>query len=164
MTKLNPETAISFITDSKGNKTHVILPMELYKDILALKELITSASDLQEDAEVYTLTSKNIISLGYPMADRRNPSFMVLKGSKASLTIVQSLRQPIIDLRNELINSLVLTKDTSENCYIFTKNYLFSSPSMAASLIAGNSANGLEKWINKNGFTLKDSGYGLKHS
>ena len=39
---------------------------------------------------------------------------------------------------------------------IFVKDYLFSSPSAAAAVVLGRSANGLTEWKLKNGTTLKE--------
>jgi len=46
---------------------------------------------------------------------------------------------------------LVLT----HGVYEFTKDYEFSSPSLAAAVVRGSSANGLVEWKNKDGQTLK---------
>ena len=38
----------------------------------------------------------------------------------------------------------------------FPEDYIFSSPSTAASIILGRNANGLTEWKLKNGMTLKE--------
>jgi len=40
--------------------------------------------------------------------------------------------------------------------YVFVKDTEFSSPSSAAAVIHGGSANGLTAWVNANGKSLKD--------
>jgi hypothetical protein len=39
---------------------------------------------------------------------------------------------------------------------VFTKDYEFSSPSAAASVIHGGHANGLQAWKDSNGISLKE--------
>ena len=85
---------------------------------------------------------------------------MIAQGSTATLEQAGSLRQAVIDLRNNLLVKGVLVR--SNNCYLFTDDYLFNSPRLAASLIAGNNRSGLDAWSNDTGFTLKQSGYGKK--
>ena len=50
------------------------------------------------------------------------------------------------------------------NQVIFTADQLFNSPSLAASLVAGNNRSGLDAWQNSAGYTLKQSGFGKKTS
>jgi hypothetical protein len=152
---------VSYITDEKGNKTHIILPIELYEDIQLLKSLITSQSD--NNSELYTLTSNRIIANGYPTGNRNNPAFVVIAGSFARKEVATSLRKPVIDMRNKLIEKGILSFNEEHNCYVFTENYVFSSSSFAASLVAGNTRNGLDAWISNAGFSLKNSGYGNKN-
>ena len=44
----------------------------------------------------------------------------------------------------------------SDDNLIFEKDYEFSSPSTAASIVMGRNANGLKEWKLKNGKTLKE--------
>lgn len=44
---------------------------------------------------------------------------------------------------------------STDNALIFTKDVEFSSPSAAAAVIHGGSANGLIAWVNKAGVSLK---------
>jgi hypothetical protein len=66
--------------------------------------------------------------------------FVVEKGSQASLTEVRSIPSSLTRLRNELRANGVLTE---ENGYlVFTQDYAFTSPSQAAGVVLGRSANG----------------------
>lgn len=56
-----------------------------------------------------------------------------------------------IDKRYKLISENII-----DSSYTFTKDYIFSSPSTAASIISGNSTNGKTAWRNLQGITLKD--------
>ena len=87
---------------------------------------------------------------GEPSSD----GFVVLKGSKAAATIVNSMSASFIVLRQKLIDDGVLV-DKGE-FYEFSDDYIFSSPSTAAVMVMGRSANGLSEWKQKDGKTLKD--------
>lgn len=87
---------------------------------------------------------------GEPSSD----GFVVLKGSKAAATIVNSMTASFIVLRQKLIDDGVLV-DKGE-FYEFSDDYIFSSPSTAAVMVMGRNANGLTEWKQKDGKTLKD--------
>lgn len=87
---------------------------------------------------------------GEPSSD----GFVVLKGSKAAATIVNSMTTSFIVLRQKLIDDGVLV-DKGE-FYEFSDDYIFSSPSTAAVMVMGRNANGLTEWKQKDGKTLKD--------
>ena len=61
------------------------------------------------------------------------------------------------ELRQELIGNGVLALDEAGAAqgYRFTQDYVFSSPSTAAAVVLGRSANGRIKWRDAQGRTLK---------
>jgi hypothetical protein len=83
-----------------------------------------------------------------------NEGFVVLKGSKASGAPVPSTPEPVLRMRQKLIDSGVLQPDG--DALSFTSNHLFSSPSAAAAVVLGRSANGRIEWKNDQGMSLKD--------
>lgn len=70
-----------------------------------------------------------------------NEGFVVLKGSQVADTVTRSCPKQICTLRQKLIESGII--DAS---WMFTENRVFSSPSAAASVVMGRSANGLTEW------------------
>lgn len=60
---------------------------------------------------------------------------MVLSGSTLNAGQADSLRGPVIALRDELLAKGVVVADGEG--YRFTQDHLFNSPSLAASLVAG---------------------------
>lgn len=87
---------------------------------------------------------------GEPTSD----GFVVLKGSKAAGSTVASMTSNFVVLRQRLIDEGVLV-DKGE--YLeFPDDYIFSSPSTAASIVLGRNANGLTEWKLKDGRTLKE--------
>ena len=81
-----------------------------------------------------------------------NEGFVVIKGSESSnsfkVASSKSLRRKWEYLREEKIIN-------SEG--IFMKDYLFSSPSLAAAMILGRNANGLTEWKTQKKQTLKET-------
>lgn len=80
--------------------------------------------------------------------------FVVFKNSKAAIEVVKSMTQNFISFRQKLIDEHVLVYE--KDFYIFSDDYIFSSPSTAATIVMGRNANGLTEWKNTNGKTLKD--------
>ncbi|KYG80918.1 methionine sulfoxide reductase [Roseivirga seohaensis] len=87
---------------------------------------------------------------GEPTSD----GFVVFKGSKAAGSTVNSMTQNFVNLRQKLINEGVLMN--KGEYYDFPEDYIFSSPSTAASIVLGRNANGLTEWKLSNGKTLKE--------
>ncbi|HYM93406.1 MAG TPA: GIY-YIG nuclease family protein [Chitinophagaceae bacterium] len=80
--------------------------------------------------------------------------FLVLKGSKAAGTIVNSMTLSFKTMRERLIIEGVLVN--KGEYFEFSDDYIFSSPSTAAVMVMGRNANGLTEWKQKDGKTLKD--------
>ena len=75
---------------------------------------------------------------------------VVLKDSNVANTDVPSMPTGFRNKRKNLIETGVITD------WKFSKDYLFQSPSTAAAVVMGRSANGLIEWKKKDGKTLKD--------
>jgi len=87
-----------------------------------------------------------------------NAGFLVMKDSIARLKEVPSMKSHIpsnYDLRKKLIKKGVLQK--SEDGLRFTRNWDFNSPSSAAAVCSGKSANGLTDWKDQHNTSLRDS-------
>ena len=85
---------------------------------------------------------------------KRSPDgFIVYADSKIALNTVPSFSANLKALREELIEGgvLVLTEDALS----VSRDYLFSSPSTAASVVMGRNANGLIEWKDAEGRELK---------
>jgi hypothetical protein len=88
---------------------------------------------------------------------RRTPDgFVVFRGSTAVLQERESAKKYpyVLTLRNQLIDNGTLIKN--DGFYEFTKDAEFSSPSAAAAVIEGGSANGLIEWRTDDGRVLKE--------
>lgn len=80
--------------------------------------------------------------------------FVVLKGSKIAKDYVNSYSERSIAKRNELIQQEKVTVINEE--FVVIEDLLFASPSAAADIVMGRSANGLTEWKNRDGKTLKE--------
>ena len=85
---------------------------------------------------------------------RTTDGFVVFKGSELAFNALPSLPKALNELREELLNSESIIEEQGK--YILSEDILFSSPSAAAAVIMGRSANGLLEWKSKSGKTLKD--------
>ena len=56
------------------------------------------------------------------------------------------------EIRTDTVNIVKKEIDSLE----FTEDYIFTSPSLAAAIVMGRNANGLEEWKLKDGKTLKE--------
>jgi hypothetical protein len=79
---------------------------------------------------------------------------IVLTGSTANLHIVKSAAPYVSRYRDQFIKDGILVKE--EKVYRFNENYIFPSPSTAADVILGGSANGWIVWKYKDGKTLDE--------
>lgn len=73
-----------------------------------------------------------------------NNRFCVTKGSKARSNVVDKYFYST--LRSELIRDGVLTRDTDNADYTFSRDHIFTSPSAAACIVSGQMRNGRDEW------------------
>lgn len=92
---------------------------------------------------------KGLIAYG----NRTDSGFIVYKDSEAVLEDRKSAVRNRVR-RKILIDKGVLTQQ--DDRLVFTRDYEFTSPSLAASAIRGGASNGLTAWKNKSGKTLKE--------
>ena len=79
----------------------------------------------------------------------------VIKGSKAKVAMTDYFKeQSVAKTRQTLIDAGIL-KENGEH-YVFTQNYLFGSPSAAASVVVGRNMNGWTSWKTKEGKALSE--------
>jgi hypothetical protein len=80
--------------------------------------------------------------------------FVVFEGSKSRVKVAPSAETSVTPQREKLLAAGVL--EERDGNYFFTQDFLFSSPSMAAAVVLGRTANGWIEWKNKAGATLSD--------
>ncbi|CAN5579779.1 GIY-YIG nuclease family protein [soil metagenome] len=111
----------------------------------------------RESNTPYTQAKQSFILKGPRGVDAQgeltSEGFVVFQGSRASIGTVASFSDGLKQLRNRLIAESKLKQ--SEDVLIFTDDFIFSSPSTAASIILGRSANGQTEWKTPSGIVLK---------
>lgn len=74
-----------------------------------------------------------------------------MKGSVITSSTVPSMPDSLIKLRSSLIIKGIIDANLK-----FTKDHIFTSPSLAASIVTGRSANGRIEWKNEEHKTIKE--------
>jgi hypothetical protein len=122
--------------------------------VLGIEAFVQRTSQEENDVETEMLTCKikNAVATGYLTPN----GIVVLSGSTAVLKERSSAKKwpSVMVQRNKLINEGGLVQIGDK--YEFVKDAEFSSPSSAAAVIHGGSANGLTAWVNLDGKSLKD--------
>jgi len=122
--------------------------------VLGIESFVQRASKVDSEAEREMLTCKirDVIANGYLTPN----GMVVLAGSSAVLKERSSAKKwpSVLSQRNKLIEEGGLVQNG--NKYDFIKDTEFSSPSAAAAVIHGGSANGLSAWVNNDGKSLKE--------
>ena len=96
------------------------------------------------------IKSKGIEARGVDSAE----GFIVRAGSQAVKTEVQSIHAYMTTLRQSLLSKGVLVEQGE--AYKLTQDYTFNSPSTAAGVLLGRTANGRIEWKDARGRTLKE--------
>ena len=116
-------------------------------------ELASSSSLNNASAPLLNCRGKGLEAKGFESTQ----GFVVKAGSQAMLEVVPSMQEHArvaYDKRQEVIENGVLKPSAS--CYVFDQDYSFTSPSMAAAIVLGRSANGRVEWKDTQGRTLKE--------
>ena len=81
--------------------------------------------------------------------------FVVHKGSRGRVANVASIQGTSHErFRDQLVTEGIMA--AQDGLYVFTRNHLFASPSMAALAVMGRSANGWLEWKSPQGKTLNE--------
>jgi hypothetical protein len=122
--------------------------------VLGIEAFVQVASKVESEAEREMLTCKikNVVASGYLTPN----GIVVLSKSEAVLEERSSAKKwpSVMTQRNRLIEEGGLIQKGDK--YVFKKDTEFSSPSSAAAVIHGGSANGLTAWVDNNGKSLKE--------
>ena len=95
------------------------------------------------------LKAKGADASGLETAD----GFMVLAGAQARIDEVPSIPNNVSAMRKSLLERSILVEEGSH--YTRVQDYMFNSPSMAASFLMARSTNGRVEWKLADGRTLK---------
>ncbi len=141
LTEIIEEPAVSFyeFRQSIKNKDHLISKSQT--------ESLSQNSN-QENQKIF-LEGYNIKAIGYLLKDNR---LLVKKDSEACMIEAKSLKEYYIKIRQQLVKDKILILE--EKRYKFTKDYIFRTPTLAASAILGTAVNGKRYWKNESGQSI----------
>jgi hypothetical protein len=122
--------------------------MMLCFPVLGVAVFSTASAEEKKGPEL-SLKAKGVEARGLEAPQ----GFMVRSGSRAVKDEVPSCHAYLKELRAALVENGVLK--ASGDGYVFAQDYVFSSPSTAAGVVLGRSANGRIEWTAKDGRTLK---------
>lgn len=112
-------------------------------------EPLTNSAANTSEKELFYCKGPNANGIG----EYTNEGFVVHKGSQCRLDMVASIQGTShARYRDQLVKEGIMTKQ--DGVYVFNRDHLFSSPSMAAMAVMGRSANGWLEWKTANGRTL----------
>jgi len=80
--------------------------------------------------------------------------FIVFKGSESVKEVVPSAKSFTRKARQRVIGEKIV--NLNKDKYVFIRDYIFTSPSQAGSVVLGRSTNGWTKWKDINGKTLDE--------
>lgn len=126
---------------------HFLSQMLLIYPVLGLNAFEFPRHD-QPGSKLF-IAAKGIRAEGADAAE----GFIVIKGSEAVLSAVPSIRDFAAKLRSSLIRRKILVQ--KDGHLIFSQDFTFDSPSTAAGVVLGRSANGRTEWKDAEGVTLK---------
>lgn len=101
-----------------------------------------------DESELF-LRERGADARGREVAD----GFVVFKGSRARAHEVNSIHKYMSDLRRQLLERGVMKAEGDD--LVFTQDFRFGSPSMAAGVLVGGPSNGRVAWKDRRGRTLK---------
>lgn len=124
------------------------------QDILSIFPLLglgvfEKTETIKKPTDMLALEGKGIKATGY----EDTKGFVVVKGSQVVKEEVPSIHQYMSTLRKDFLAQGVIVDNGTQ--YIFTQDQVFNSPSTAAGVILGRTANGRIEWKNGAGKTLK---------
>lgn len=114
-------------------------------------EPLTNTPTTKEEAELFYCKGSGADGVG----EYTSEGFVVYKGSRGRLENVGSIQGKANErFREKLLEEGILA--VRDGGVVLTRDYLFSSPSMAAVALQGRSANGWVEWKAANGQTLDE--------
>jgi hypothetical protein len=121
--------------------------------VLGINAFEQAAPAAAATVQLLTCRGKGVEATGFESTQ----GFVVKAGSQAVAESVPSMQQYVhgmYELRNELTGNGVLV--AAAGGYRFSQDYVFTSPSTAAAVVLGRSANGRIEWKDSRGVTLKE--------
>jgi hypothetical protein len=137
------------------SEAELALADSFLQDILSIFPLLglgvfeKTITTVKKPGDLLTIDSKGVKASGYEDAK----GFVVVKGSQLVKAETNTIHQYMSTLRKDLLAQGVVV-DQGQH-FAFAQDQVFTSPSTAAGVILGRTANGRIEWKNNEGKTLK---------
>ncbi|WP_294412493.1 GIY-YIG nuclease family protein [uncultured Ruminococcus sp.] len=113
----------------------------------AFEPISQPSNNANHDIELfYIKAARGADAIGYIVSD----GFVVKKDSVIAASTTPSMSESLKRLRTNL-----LSDGTIDSTNTFTKDFIFTSPSLAAAVVMGRNANGRIEWKTSEGTTIK---------
>ena len=142
-----PNLADADVADAEGFLSHILRVLPLL-GLAALEEVEKKAA-VSERILLRLMRAKEVIAQGY----EQSGGFVVCAGARAVLEEAKTIHAYMSAIRKDLREQSVIVPDGP--WLRFTKDYDLSSPSTAAGVLLGRTANGRVEWGDASGRTLK---------
>lgn len=116
-----------------------------YKVFDSIEDSAVQNQNMQ--TKFYIKAARGANAIGTMLSD----GFVVYRDSEIANPTTQSIAESLIKLRNYLIEKGIINSE-----FKFTKDYIFTSPSLAAAVVMGRNANGRTEWKTEEHKSLKD--------
>lgn len=116
-----------------------------YKVFDTVKDAVVRHNDMQ--SYFFIKAARGADAKGLIVSD----GFAVMKGSAIASSTVPSMSDNLMKLRSSLIEKGIIDEDLK-----LKRDYIFTSPSLAAAVVMGRNANGRTEWKNEEHKTIKD--------
>lgn len=137
---------IKFLVNILGHKV-----LEEKRETSKQEEALNSNTSDNENSNTFFIDSARG---GKASGIQTSEGFVVFENAQIADPVVKSYPKTMKKLRVELIENAII--EEIKGNYFLTKDYVFSSPSTAAMIVMGRSANGLVEWKTENGKILRE--------
>jgi hypothetical protein len=129
--------------------------MESFLDDMLLIYPVLGLNAFERHDEAVAASAERLFLKGKATAEGRETSdgFVVLRGALARTETMPTIHAYAMEIRNSFVNGGLFIKDGEH--YRLTEDYEFGSPSTAAMVLLGRTANGRIEWKTTDGVTLK---------
>ena len=142
-------TAASISEMDQAEMDEFIDNMRLILSVLGHKVLEPTTGHSREKGQLFFLKARSgAMAAGKPSSE----GFSVMKDSVIAKNTAVSIPRAAMKKRRQLMDKGVIDPE-----FRFTQDWPFSSPSLAAAVVAGYSVNGQTAWKNKDGVSLKNT-------
>lgn len=120
---------------------------KLLVNTLGYKAFEVPITEERKTTNFYIKAARGANAVGTIIPD----GFVVFKGSLVASSLTPSTSDSFRKFREKLFSAGVI-----DESFVFTKDYVFSSPSYAAAIVMGRNANGKTEWKTENRKTLSE--------